>query len=117
MAELTVQQPDHTTGPVMSAAEASDSYLNNGQSLVLAILPAERTVTFSSPEADLPDFVRTYSAGINLLPRFDPLRWNDPATGLVTFSWDDPAGITQAAFLVEAVTFAESEQIAGSLTR
>lgn len=117
MPEIPVQQPDHTTGPILAAAGASDEYPNNGQALVLAILPASRTVTFTSPSPDLPDFVRTYSAGINLLPRMEPLRWNDPATGRVTFSWDDPAGITQAAFLVEVVTFAESEKTAGSLTR
>lgn len=116
MADLTVQIPDHTVGPVMSAAEASDTYLNNGQAILLAVLPASRVLTVSSPEPDLPDFVRTYSAGINLLPRFDPLRWND-ATGRVSFSWDDPAGITQAAFLLQVVTFAESEKLAGSLTR
>lgn len=117
MATLTVQLPSHQTGPTLSAPEASDEYPNNGQALVLAILPAARVVTFHSPEPDLPDLVRTYSAGINLLPRFDPLRWNDPITGRVRFSWDDPSGIQQAAFLVEAITFAESEKIAGSLTR
>ena len=83
---------------VFVAATASDQYENSGAEQIALIVTTPRTITVTTPHGGVEDYSDALPAGSIILPRFDPVWWND-SQGRVTFSFDDPAGVSVAIML------------------
>lgn len=101
MAELTVQTSAPGVSPVFSGVSGAggDTFKNAGDVLLLVQVEggAERTLTVRTPHPGRLDYTETRSSPSWMTSRWDPLWWNDPATGLLTFEFDDPTGVSVAA--------------------
>lgn len=106
MAILPVQVAVPATTPTFSAASAAgDEFANDGSAFLLLTSVAPRTLIIDSPHASLPDLSISIPAGSSISNRFDPLRWNNPATGRVAFSFSNHVGVNVAAVTTRVLTF------------
>jgi hypothetical protein len=98
MAVIPVQISQPAVSPAFSAASSGgDEFANDGAPFLLITTIANRTLVIDSPHPDLPDLSISILAGSVISNRFDPLRWNDPATGRVRFSFSNHVGVNVAA--------------------
>lgn len=106
MAVLPVQIGLPATSPAFTSASAGgDEFANDGAPFLLITTIANRNLIIDSPHPSLPDLSIPILAGSAISNRFDPLRWNDPATGRVRFSFDNPVGVNVAAVKTTVLTF------------
>lgn len=104
MAILTVQSA--TPATFANASAGGDSFPNDGTPLLLVQSANARTLTVASPHAGLPDYTLAIGAGTSVIcPRFDPLRWNDPATGYLAFAFDSVVGVAVAVVRPSVIGF------------
>ncbi len=106
MATIPVQVAIPATSPTFTAASATgDEFANDGSAFLLLTSGAPRTLIIDSPHASLADLSISIPAGSSISNRFDPLRWNDPATGRVAFHFDNHVGVNIAAVTTRILTF------------
>lgn len=104
MAVLTVQSA--TPATFENANAGGDSFQNDGSPLLLIQSASARVLTVASPYAGLADYTLAIGAGTSVIcPRFDPLRWNDPATGYLAFSFDSAVGVAVAVVRPSVIGF------------
>ena len=116
MAIFEVQTSAPGVQPVFGLVDSNgDVYPNDSGPFLFMDLPSVRQLTVVSPHPGLPDFVQDYGPGSAMSPRFDSLRWNDPATGMVQFRFNNPDGVTVAVVRAGIVGFDPDEAISGSL--
>lgn len=106
MAVLPVQTAVPATAPVFATASVGgDEFENSGAPFLLITASSPKTMTVLSPHAGLPNLSIPIATGGTISNRFDPLRWNDPATGRVRVTFNSVVGVTLAAVRVVLLGF------------
>lgn len=96
MAELPIQDQNPSVAPVFTAADAAgDEFGNDGTGVIFVIGGAGRTITVQSPHPGQADYARVLPTASTIMPRFDPVWWND-RDGHLHLSFDDVAGVQVA---------------------
>lgn len=96
-------------------AEADgNAFLNTGQEVLFYQIPGNRDLTYVVPHPDIADEVETRIGPEGDIGRLDPLKYNDPVTGLALIKFDDVTGVFVAVARFPMKSF-NGNKLAGSL--
>lgn len=116
MAILPIQTGNPGLAPAYSAASATgDQFANSGAHFLVITGATGRTLIVDSPHAGLDDYEHVIAGGTFISPRFDPLRWNDEATGRLSFHFSNHVGVGVAAVQLAVIGFDPDGPIVPSL--
>lgn len=103
MAILPVQEDVVDAAPVYVGASAGgDEFPNDGGVHLMIKGGLGKTLTVPSPHAGREDYSRLLVSNSVLMPRFEPLWWND-RLGHVALSFDDVVGVSLAVVRIGVI--------------